>query len=483
MSSTSSPDHYDFISLGSGEGGKFTAWTLARDQGKRCAVIERQWVGGSCPNVACLPSKNYVQSGKVAHELSLGGSYGLGAYTATASGQVRASMAEVKARKMAMVQGLVDLHIKMFRDTGVELIRGTGRFVGPKKIQIDGGRVITADSVVICTGSTAKIDGAIPGLVEAQPLTHVGILDLDDLPRHLLVLGGGYVGLEFAQTFQRLGSEVTLVEHNAQILKREDPDVAEALAGVLAAEGVKILTSASVARVTGRSGDSVTATVEQQGKQHVITASHILIATGRTPNTTDIGLETAGVELAGGGGGAGHVKVDARLRTTADGVFAVGDCAGSPHFTHVGFDDFRVVHDQLAGVEARRRPGGVAGRQVPSTLFTSPELAQVGLREREAREKGVAVRVARLPMAAFLRTRTLGGGAAAVGFAKVLVEADGDGILGFAALGPSAGEMLPVVQLAMRLGAPYTEIANLIVVHPTMCEGLVQLFASVPARK
>ncbi|KAL8336775.1 hypothetical protein RB601_008324 [Gaeumannomyces tritici] len=483
MSSASSPDHYDFISLGSGEGGKFTAWTLARDQGKRCAVIERQWVGGSCPNVACLPSKNYVRSGKVAHELSLGASYGLGAYTAAAAGQVRASMAEVKARKTTMVQGMVDLHMNMFRDTGVELIRGTGRFVGPKKIQIDGGRVVTADSIVICTGSTSKVDGGVPGLVEAQPLTHVGILDLDHLPLHLLVLGGGYIGLEFAQTFRRLGSDVTLVEHNAQIIKREDPDVAEALAGVLAAEGVKILTSASVIRVTGRSGDSVTVTVDQQGKRHTITASHMLVAAGRTPNTADIGLETAGVELAGGGG-AGHVKVDAQLRTTADGVFAVGDCAGSPHFTHMGFDDFRVVHDQLSNVvEARRRAGGVAGRQVPSTLFTSPELAQVGLREREARERGVAVRVARLPMAAFLRARTLGGGAAAVGFAKVLVEADGDGILGFAALGPSAGEMLPVVQLAMRLGAPYTEIANLIVVHPTMCEGLVQLFASVPARK
>ncbi|KAL8282379.1 hypothetical protein RB597_009883 [Gaeumannomyces tritici] len=388
MSSASSPDHYDFISLGSGEGGKFTAWTLARDQGKRCAVIERQWVGGSCPNVACLPSKNYVQSGKVAHELSLGASYGLGAYTATAAaaaGQVRASMAEVKARKTAMVQGLVDLHMNMFRDTGVELIRGTGRFVGPKKIQIDGGRVVTADSIVICTGSTSKVDGGVPGLVEAQPLTHVGILNLDHIPLHLLVLGGGYIGLEFAQTFRRLGSDVTLVEHNAQILKREDPDVAEALAGVLAAEGVKILTSAS------------------QGKRHTITASHMLVATGRTPNTADIGLETAGVELVGGGG-AGYVKVDAQLRTTADGVFAVGDCAGSPHFTHMGFDDFRVVHDQLSNVvEARRRAGGVAGRQVPSTLFTSPELAQVGLREREARERGVAVRVARLPMAAFLR--------------------------------------------------------------------------------
>ncbi|KAL8397275.1 hypothetical protein RB594_004116 [Gaeumannomyces avenae] len=483
MSSASSTDHYDFISLGSGAGGKFVAWTLARDQGKRCAVIERQWVGGSCPNVACLPSKTYVQSGKVAHELSLGASYGLGAYTAAAAaaGQVRASMAEVKARKTTMVQGMVDLHMDIFRDTGVELIRGTGRFVGPKKIQIDGGRVVTADSIAICTGSTSKVDGGVPGLVEAQPLTHVGILDLDHLPLHLLVLGGGYIGLEFAQTFRRLGSEVTLVEHNAQILKREDPDVAEALAGVLAAEGVKILTSASMVQVTGRSGDSVTVTVDQQGKQHTITASHMLVATGRTPNTTDIGLETAGVELAGG---AGHVKVDAQLRTTADGVFAIGDCAGSPYFTHMSFDDFRIVHDQLSNVvEARRRAGGVAGRQVPSTLFTSPELAQVGLREHEARERGVAVRVAKLPMAMFLRARTLGGGAAAVGFAKVLVEADGDGILGFAALGPSAGEMLPVVQLAMRLGAPYTEIANLIVAHPTMCEGLVQLFASVPARK
>ncbi|KLU91605.1 hypothetical protein MAPG_10123 [Magnaporthiopsis poae ATCC 64411] len=321
-----------------------------------------------------------------------------------------------------MVRGMIDLHMSMFRDTGVELIRGTGRFVGPREIQIiDGGssRTVTADSIVICTGSMSRVDTGIPGLVEAQPLTHVDILNLDDLPRHLVVLSGGYVGLEFAQAFRRLGSEVTQVERNAQ-----DPQ----------------------ARGAGRG----------RGARRGARREDVMILTS--------------------------ARVDAHLRTTTDGVFAVGDCAGSPYFTHVAYDDLRVIYDQIA---ARRWwPGGVAGR---AGAVDAVHVARAGAGRacgfNMTHYRGVAVRVATLPMAAFLRTRTMGSGAEAVGFAKALVEAYGDRILGFVALDPSAGEMLPVVQLAMRLGAPYTEIANLIMAHPTMCKGLVQLLESVLARK
>ena len=459
-------EKYDFISLGSGEAGKYIAWMLAGAHGKKCVVIERRWIGGSCPNIACLPSKSFVHSAGVVHETRQAASYGLRGLETT---DLKAEIASIRDRKSEMVRGLVDMHLGKFRDNKVELVMGTGEFVGPKTIKVDG-RLLTADNIVVCTGSTALVDPAVPGLVEAKPLTHVSILDMQKLPPHLIVLGGGYVGLEFAQAFRRFGSQVTVVERHEHILAREDDDVAEALAKILSDEGVRLVTSAPVDKVEGECGRGVKLTLGPD----VVEGTHLLAATGRTPNTAGIGLEAAGIRTTP----RGHVEVDEQLRTNVDGVFAVGDCAGSPHFTHVAYDDFRVVYSNLTGTP---RPGGTSGRQVPSTLFTAPELAQVGLRETEARARGTKYRVAKAPMAAFLRTRTLGEGQTQ-GFAKVLVEADSDKILGFAALGPSAGELLPVVQLAMKLGVAYQEIANLIITHPTMSEGLTGLFSSVPPR-
>ncbi|KAJ9139350.1 FAD/NAD(P)-binding domain-containing protein [Pleurostoma richardsiae] len=462
------PEHFDYVSLGSGEAGKYIAWTLASQHGKRCAVIEREWIGGSCPNVACLPSKNFVHSAALAHDFRQAAAYGLGAFVAGGADAVKADVAAAKHRKADMVDGLVQMHLGKFADTGVELIRGEGRFVGPKIVQV-GGRLLTGDAVVVNTGSRAVVDARIPGLVEAKPLTHVEILDLEQLPAHLIILGGGYVGMEFAQAFRRFGSQVTVIEKHDHVLAKEDKDIVDALVEIVAGEGVHFVTSARVEQVTGVSGSTAEFTVKAGGKTSKIAGSHILAAAGRIPNTENIGLEEAGIKLTS----SGHVHVDEQLRTTVDGVFAVGDCAGSPHFTHIGFDDFRVVLSYLTGSP---RPGGTSGRQVPSTLYTSPELAHVGLREHEAEAQGIRYRLAKLPMAAFLRTRTFGD---TRGFAKALVEADGDKILGFTALGPSAGEMLPVVQLAMKLGISYKEIANLIITHPTMCEGLVALFGSI----
>ncbi|EOO00199.1 putative dihydrolipoyl dehydrogenase protein [Phaeoacremonium minimum UCRPA7] len=468
----SAPEHFDYISIGSGEAGKYIAWNLSANQGKRCAVIERKWIGGSCPNIACLPSKNFLHSANVAHDLRSAQSYGLGAYVQS-NNSLKVDLASVKRRKVEMVDGLVDMHLGKFRETGVELISGEGRFVGPKTIQIDVGRLLTADTIVINTGSRATIDSSIKGLVEAKPLTHIDILDSEQLPAHLVIIGGGYVALEFAQAFKRFGSEVTVLEHNEQILKNEDEDVVNALLGVLKEEGIRFITSARVTEVQGISGQGVQLSVElPQGELQHIKSSHLMVAAGRTPNTSGIGLEKIGVKLTA----IGHVQVDEQLRTTADGVFAVGDCAGSPHFTHIGFDDFRIVYSYLIGTPKTK---GTSGRQVPSTLFTSPELAHVGLHEHEAKAKGIKYRLAKLPMAAFLRTRTLGD---TRGFAKALIEADGNGILGFTALGPSAGEMLPVVQLAMKLGVGYQEIAGLVITHPTMCEGLLGLFSMVQPR-
>jgi pyruvate/2-oxoglutarate dehydrogenase complex dihydrolipoamide dehydrogenase (E3) component len=309
-------------------------------------------------------------------------------------------------------------------------------------------------------------------LKEAKPLTHVEILELSEVPKSLVILGGGYVGMEFAQAFRRFGAAVTVIERGERVLKSEDEDVSDALVEILKGEGIEFHTTTTVSYVTGTSGQSVTLRSTRDGQSFEVTGSHLLVASGRLPNTDDTGLEVAGVELTS----TGHVKVDEYLQTSVPGIFAVGDCAGSPNFTHIGFDDFRVVRDFLLKKQPLR---STKGRQVPYTLYTDPELAHIGLNEKAARAAGIQYRLAKLPMAAFLRTRTMD---AAIGFAKALVSALDDTILGFTALGARAGELLPVVQLAMSTGLPYTSIAGLIVTHPTLNEGLVSLFGNVPSR-
>jgi pyruvate/2-oxoglutarate dehydrogenase complex dihydrolipoamide dehydrogenase (E3) component len=364
----------DVLVLGSGEAGKYIAWTLAAS-GKKTALIERRYIGGSCPNIACLPSKNVVYSAQVAHLATLAASFGLH------PPQPGIDMSVVRERKRSMVDGLVKMHENRFRQSGTELILGTGHFVAPKTIEVTlnggGTRTLSAEHVIISTGSRATIAN-VPGLAESQPLTHVEALELGELPEHLIILGGGYVGLEFAQTFRRFGSRVTVVDHNSRLLPREDDDIVETLTQILLNEGVEILTSAQVTQIEGRSGAQVSLHVDRPGGKMELTGTHILAATGRTPNTDGVGLDQAGVALTS----RGFVQVNERLQTTAPGVFAVGDCAGSPHFTHIAFDDFRIVRETLAG-----RTRVTTGRLVPSCLFVEPELAHVGLNEWEARER------------------------------------------------------------------------------------------------
>ena len=392
------------------------------------------------------------------------------------AGRSFVGMEAVRDRKRDMVKGLVNMHAGRFEAFGVELIWGEGKFTGAKTIEVTGAdgarRTVTGDKVIICTESRAKIDD-IPGLREANPLTHIEILELDDVPSHLLILGGGYIGLEFAQAMRRLGAEVTVIDRNKRLLKHEDEDFANMLVEVLQKEGVKISTSTMITEVSGKSGGSVTLKGTMSGEPIELTGSHVLCATGRLPNTQNIGPENVGVKVTD----KGFVKTDENLHTSSDGIFAVGDCAGSPHFTHIAFDDFRIVRDSLLGMPI---PSNRAlGRQFPFTLFTSPELAHVGLREHEAVSLGLKFRTAELPMAGFLKTRTLG---ETTGFAKTLIGED-DTILGFTALGIGAGELLPVVQLAMKRSLPYTDIAELVITHPTLNEGLVYLFSAVPARR
>jgi pyruvate/2-oxoglutarate dehydrogenase complex dihydrolipoamide dehydrogenase (E3) component len=463
-------DHYDTISIGSGEAGKYICWTRA-STGNKTAVIEHKWLGGSCPNTACLPSKNIIYSAEVVHEAKRFAASGL----LKPSSDLNVDMNMVRERKREMVRGLVGMHEGVFESSGAELVLGRGRLIEPKTVEVElkngGRRVMTADHVIICTGSRARIDD-IPGLGGANPLTHVELLELDEIPKHLIILSGGYSGIEFAQAYRRFGAEVTVVERNARILAKADEDVSSALIDILRAEGIKFYTSTVIEKVTGTSGQSVNLTGMRDNFPFLLSGSHLLVTSGRIPNTEDVGLERVGVELSP----SGHVKVDEYLQTSVPGIFAVGDCAGSPQFTHIGFDDFRIVRDFLNKTTPLR---SAKARQVPYTLYTSPELAHVGLSEDDAMRKGIAYRLAKVPMAAFLRTRTMD---ATQGFAKALVSSTDDTILGFIAIGPRAGELLPVVQLAMANALPYTSLSELIVTHPTLGEGMVALFMSVPSR-
>jgi len=372
-----------------------------------------------------------------------------------------------------MVAGLNNMYLEYYRNTGAILILGgTGRFIAPKIVEValpDGTkRVLRGNNVIISTGTRATLE-AIPGLAEAEPLTHVEALELDRVPEHLLVIGGGYVGIELSQAMRRFGSKVTLIDRNQRLMSKEDEDVCEALRTLLQDEGIDILLAARVKELSGKSGDSVSIIVDQNGTAKTVKGSHVLVAAGRTPNTEGLGLDLAGVELTD----RGYIKVNERLQTTAPGVWAIGEVAGSPQFTHISLDDFRVVHANLTGGNRV-----TTGRQVPYCLFTDPELARVGLNEMEAKARNVAYRLFKVPMEANLRARTL---SETRGFLKALVETDSDRVLGFTAFGVGAGEIMSAVQMVMIAGLPYTALRDAVLTHPTLTEGLIPLFSSVPS--
>jgi pyruvate/2-oxoglutarate dehydrogenase complex dihydrolipoamide dehydrogenase (E3) component len=457
------PEEFDLVILGGGTGSTVAAWTFAA-QGQRVAVIERKYIGGSCPNIACLPSKNIIHSAKVASYFRRSQEFGI------ACDGFTIDMSGVRDRKRKMVTGLNEMYLENYGKTGAEFIWGAGRFIAPRTLEValpEGtARQLRGTNVIVSTGTRAAL-GAIPGLAEAKPLTHVEALELDEVPEHLLVIGGGYVGVEFSQAMRRFGSKVTMVDRNGRLMSKEDPDVCDALRSLLEDEGIDILLNAHPKRVSGKSGDSVSIVVEQNGTQKVAEGSHVLVAAGRTPNTEGLGLELAGIELTN----SGYIKVNDRLQTTAPGVWAIGEIAGSPQFTHISLDDFRVVHDNLNGVNHT-----TTGRQVPYCLFTDPELARIGLNENEAKEQKISYRLFKVPMEAVLRARTL---SETRGFLKAVIEADGDRILGFTAFGVGAGEVMSCVQIAMIGGLPYTALRDAILTHPTLPEGLIPLFSSV----
>ncbi|KAM0693790.1 hypothetical protein Q7P36_007047 [Cladosporium allicinum] len=462
-------EHYDCIAIGSGEAGKLVPFLLSGQHNKKCAIIERQYIGGSCPNIACLPSKSVIHAANLAHEARMVHKHGL---AIPGVQDLKSNLEVVKKRKDEMVKA-IDGFQDLFEKFNVELIRGEGRFVSPKLVQVSGGRLLSAENIVICTGSRAVVDARIPGLVEARPMTHVEILDLETLPEHLVIIGGGYVGLEFAQAYRRFGSEVTVVQRGDQVLPKEDKDVVDCLSSILQDEGIRLLTGTTVESVEGTNGDQVTVhVVSSSGAKTALEGSHLLVAAGRTPNVEDLDLDKAGIDITA----TGHISVNDQLQTAVPHIFAAGDCAGSPYFTHMGWDDHRII---LRNIIGSPRAEGTRGRQVPSTLFTSPELAHVGLRQQEADAQGIEYRLVKASMGStFLRTHTLDQ-VATTGFAKALLAKDSDEILGFTALVPGAGELLPVVSLAMAHGLGYQAIRDLIFAHPTLNEGLPMFFLGV----
>jgi pyruvate/2-oxoglutarate dehydrogenase complex dihydrolipoamide dehydrogenase (E3) component len=459
-------ERYEILVIGSGEAGKHLTWTMAQ-AGHHTAVVERKYIGGSCPNIACMPSKNVIRSAKANWFARHGAEYGV------QTGPVSTDMRGVFNRKRKMVEGEVQFHLDRFRATGAELIKGEARFVAPKTVEVNlhdqGRRMITGDRVFLDLGSRSLIPDIV-GLAAAKPMTHVEALDLDRLPGHVIVLGGGYVGLELAQALRRFGSGVTVIERGSQVAAAEDADVAQALLENFTSEGIEVLLDTRLREVEGLSGQKVRVVAENGHGQQTIEGTDLLVATGRTPNTRGIGLEAVGIELDA----RGYIKVNERLETTAPGVWAMGDCAGSPQFTHVAFDDFRVVRDNLNGGSRSTR-----NRLIPFCMFTDPELARVGLNESEAQRRGIGYRLAKLPMVAVLRAVSIG---ETRGFVKMLTDTQSDRILGFTAFGAEASEMMAAVQTAMLGGLPYTVLRDAIFTHPTAAEGLVYLLATVPPK-
>jgi pyruvate/2-oxoglutarate dehydrogenase complex dihydrolipoamide dehydrogenase (E3) component len=458
-------EKFQNLIIGSGGSGKFVGWTLG-DAGQRTAMVERKFLGGACPNVACLPSKNVIYSAKVISLARRGAEFGL------QTESMSVDMRRVQQRKREMVEGLRQMHADRTKASGAELIMGSARFVAPRTVEIDlnagGKRTISGDRVFLDLGSRAAMP-EIPGLRAAAPMTHVEILDLERLPGHLIVLGGGYVGLELSQAMRRLGARVTVIEPGPQLASHEDPDVGAALFDLFAGEGIDVLIGTEVSQVDGRSGDRVSVQVKDARGKRTIEGTDLLVATGRAANTDGIGLDVTGVQLDA----HGFIKVNERLQTTSENIWAMGDCAGSPMFTHVAYDDFRVVNDNLNGGNRTTK-----NRLIPFCMFTDPELARVGLNEIEARRDGIEYRLVKMPIANVLRTRTV---SETRGLMKMLIAKDSDAILGFTAMGFEASELMVTAQTAMIGRMPYTMLRDAIFTHPTMSEGMNELLATVPA--
>ena len=461
------PEKYDAIVIGASTASVSLLTPALARAGWKTAIIEREHVGGTCVNVGCMPTKTMVASGRVAYLAQRATDYGV--HTAP----VTVYMAEVQQRKRDLVNALRSFAEGMIENAqGIDLVRGEASFTGPKSLEVrlnEGGiRHLTADTVFIDTGARPS-KPPIAGLDSIPFLDSNSILELDTLPERLLVIGGGYIGVEFSQMFRRFGSLVTIVQSQKQLLEREDPDVAEEVTKILREDGIEVLLQANALRVEPTSNGGIQMTVSTPNQEHrTLTGSHLLVATGRVPNTEKLNLTAAGVKASENGA----IQVDDRLETNVPGVFALGDVKGGPAFTHVAFNDFRILRTNLL-------EGGHAtttGRLVPNTVFMDPQLGRIGLTETEARTQGRNIRVAKLPMSMVLRALDVG---EPRGFMKAIVDADTNQILGAAILGIEGGEIMAVVQVAMMGNLPYTALRDGMFSHPTLAEALNYLFMAM----
>lgn len=457
-----SPDHYDLIVLGSGQGGGPLAGAFAK-AGRRAALVERTHVGGTCVNEGCSPTKTMVASARVAHLARRGEEFGVNV------GPVRIDLARVRERKQAVVESFRSGSERGLGRAGVDVAYGNGRFTGPRAVAVDADgatRLLTADRVVISTGLSPVIP-PIDGLDTVPFLTSSSIMELTAVPEHLVVIGGGVIGLEFGQMFRRFGAQVTILQRAGRLVPREDDDVSSAIREFLEEDGVRVITDAEVTRVGAHDG-AVEVEVEVAGSTQVAAGSHLLVATGRRPNIEALDLAVAGVRSTR----RGHVKVNSRLETNVPGVFAIGDVTGGPAFTHMAYDDFRILRTNLLdGGKASTR-----GRLVPYTMFTDPQLGRVGMTEREARKAGREVRVATLPMAHVARAIETD---EMRGFMKAVVDAKTHRILGAAILGVEGGEVASVLQVAMMGRLPWQRLRDSAFSHPTFSEALNNLFMTL----
>jgi dihydrolipoamide dehydrogenase len=454
---------YDAVIIGTGQSGKPLAIALAR-AGWKIAVIEREHVGGTCINVGCTPTKTMVASGRVAHLARRAKDFGVDA------GPVEVNLRRVLERKRVVVESFRNGGQRSLEKTpNLELIFGEASFVDVKRVlvRLNGGgvRELEGKRIVLNTGGRPAVP-PIPGLDQVPFLDSTSIMELSELPEHLVVLGGGYIGLEFCQMFRRFGSRVTIVNRDPRLVLREDPDVSEEVEKILKEDGIEVLNSAQVARLE-KKGSGVRVAL-QSGE---VSGSHLLVAVGRVPNSDRLNLAGAGVETDK----AGFIKVNSRLETNVPGVYAIGDVKGGPAFTHISYDDFRILRENWLNAGSAT----FDGRMVPNCVFIDPQLATVGLNETEAQKRGLDYRVAKLPMTSVARAIEM---SETRGFMKAIVDAKTRQILGCTILGIEGGETMSMLQIAMMGKVPYTAIKEAVFAHPTLAESLNNLFMTLDPR-
>ena len=458
-------EHYDAVVIGAGQGGMPLARALA-GAGRKTALVEREHIGGTCINEGCTPTKTMVASAKAAYFDRRSADYGI------QNGPVTVDMPKVRQRKRDIVTSFRSGNERRLGETeNLEVLMGEARFSGPKELGVGliGGETLrlTADEIFINVGARPA-NPPIDGLESVSTLNSTSIMELGEVPDHLLVLGGSYVGLEFAQMFRRFGSEVTVVQRGKQLMGREDADVAEAVAGIMRQDGIEVLLEAQTRSVEQGDEGEILMTVESPDGERTLEGSHLLVAAGRPPNTDTLNLEAAGVQTDE----RGLVKTNDRLETSVPGIYAVGDVKGGPAFTHISYDDFRILRTNLIeGGDAT-----ISGRLVPYTVFIDPQLGRIGLSEEEARKKNLNVQVASMPMSYVARALEVD---EARGFMKAVVDAETGRILGCAILGIEGGEIMAMIQIAMMGDLPYTALRDAVFAHPTLAESLNNLFAAL----